>query len=255
MNLELTGRRAIVTGGSRGIGRAICLALADEGVDVATCARGAGALADTLEELRGRGVRAFGDPVDVANADAYRSWLATAVDRLGGLDVFVANVAAPSPGPGDAAWISSFEVDLMHAVRGLEAVEDALADDEPGSAVLIATVSAVLSQVPPGEEPYGAMKAALVTFMAQKAQQLGPRGVRVNAVSPGPIYFEGGIWHEIERENPGFFETVRQMTALERMGTPEDVARLVVFLASPAAAFVTGSNVRIDGGIVKTVNQ
>jgi len=254
MDLGLSGKRAIVTGGSRGIGRTICLELAAEGVDVATCARGADALQRAVADIESLGVRAFGDTVDVADPDAYGAWLASAIERLGGLDIFVASAVRSVSELGNDPWKASFDVDLMHTVRGLDAVEDALADGEAGSAVLMSSVAAMLSELPPTEEAYGALKAALLSYASQKAQQLGPRGVRVNAVSPALIYFEGGYWHRIEHDDPEMFDHVMGLPALGRMGTPEEVARVVVFLASPAAAYVTGANVRIDGGTVKTVD-
>ncbi len=254
MELGLKGKRAIVTGGSRGIGLAIAKQLAEEGADISICARSEATVKEAVAKLEAHGVRAFGAAVDVADAAAYRRWLASAVEELGGLDIFVANVALPSSEGGDAAWYTSFEVDLMHAVRGLEAVEEALAAGDAGSAVLIATASVNLNEVAPGGESYGALKAAMISFMSQKAQQLGPRGVRVNSVSPGPIYFSGGFWQEVEATDPETFAAVSQQPALQRMGTDVEVARLVTFLASPAAGYITGANVRIDGGAVKAVN-
>ena len=254
MDLHLPGRKAIITGGSRGIGLAIASHLAAEKVDVAICARNQEQIDVAVGQLAAQGVRAFGGSVDVSDADTYRAWLASAIAELGGLDIFVANVALPAQGGGDASWYTPFDIDLMHAVRGLEAVEGALAASDAGSVVLISSVSANLNEVEPGGEAYGALKAAMVSYMSQKAQHLGPQGTRVNAVSPGPIYFEGGFWAEVEEEDPETFAFVSELAALGRMGTDVEVARLVTFLASPAAGYITGANVRIDGGAVKSVN-
>lgn len=259
MELGLKGCRAIVTGGSRGIGLATARAFADEGVDVAVCARGHDGLERTVADLRSRGVRAQGSAVDVAARPAYLAWLDAAVTWLGGLDIFVANASAMVPAPDlETAWSRFFEVDLMHAVRGLEHLIDALADESSGTAVLVSSASAMSSRHSPGPahgEGYSAMKLAMLSYAAQKAQQLGMRGVRVNTVTPGTIHFEGGIWDQVRRADPARFEQAENASAMRRMGRPDEVASAVVYLASDAAAYVTGANLRVDGGVLESIDD
>ncbi len=248
MDLGLAGKRAIVTGGSRGIGLAIARTLIAEGATVALCARGANGVESAVAEL---GAAAWGTAVDVADAGAYTAWIDQAVDHLGGLDIFVGNVAALIEADDETLWQTAFDVDLMHAVRGCRAAMPSLAASDAGAVVLISSVSGVM--VDPS--PYGAMKAALSAYAAQLAQAAAHDGVRVNAVSPGPILFEGGVWDEARQNDPDMFAFAEKLPALRRMGTPEEIARTVAVLASPASSYTTGANVRVDGGTVKAVQH
>lgn len=251
MDLGLKGRKALVTGGSRGIGRAIAEALAAEGAAVAICARQAEGVAAAARELAAHGVPVFGEAVDVGDGAAFRQWVADAAAALGGIDVFVSNTSGGA-GQGEAGWYSNFEVDMMGAVRGVEAAMPFLQASEAASVVFISTTAAVETFGQPGG--YGAMKAALINYANALSQSLAPKQIRVNTVSPGPTYFEGGPWAMIERAIPQFFEATMKSEPMGRMGSAEDVARAVAFLASPAAGYITGVNLVVDGGFTRRVN-
>ena len=253
MDLALDGKRALVTGATKGIGRAIAMAFADEGASVAICARNAAEVAETIAELETRGVQAIGEAVDVADRGPYRDWIERAVTELGGLDVFVANVSALVRGWTDESWHTLLETDLLHTVRGAEVARPHLASSGAGSIVLISSVSANIAGAGGGES-YGAIKAALISVSSQLATELGPLGIRVNTVSPGPIDFPGGFWDQLRLSDPDRYALAREGAALGRHGTPEEIARAVVFVASPAASYITGANLRVDGGTMPAVS-
>lgn len=253
MDLGLSGARAIITGGSRGIGLAIAKQLVAEGASVAICARGADGVAAAVAQL---GDHAWGEAVDVSDAEAYTGWLDRAIDHFDGCDIFIGNVALFGSPDADLAdlWRSAFEIDLMHCVTGTAHLMPTLEASDRGAVVFTSSVSSTLNIGGPEEGPYGAMKAALVSYAGKIAEAAGPAGVRVNCVSPGPILFDGGIWDEVRSTEPELFAMVEQMPALQRMGTAEEVAQTVAFLASPAASYTTGTSVRVDGGTLKTAN-
>jgi 3-oxoacyl-[acyl-carrier protein] reductase len=254
MNLELTGKRAIVTGATRGIGLAVARELANEGVDVAFCARDAHAVEATAGELSAFGVKAYGSARDVADGDAYRIWITEAAAALGGLDILVPNVSAGTTADDEQSWRASFEVDLMGAVRACDAALPQLRKSSAASVILIASVSAIEATPAADTRAYAALKAALIGYGAQLAQALAPEGIRVNSVSPGPIDFEGGFWDAIREAEPDVYRETGASVPLRRFGSPCDVANAVAFLASDRAAFITGANLRIDGGLVQAVD-
>lgn len=251
MDLGLDGRKAIVTAATRGIGLAIAQLLADEGADVALCARNEDGLAAAKADLEERGATVFTRALDVGDGTALRAFVADAGEALGGLDILVCN-ASGGPGMGEAAWQANFEVDLLGAVRCVEAALPLLSQSDGGSVVFISSTAALEYIGIP--QPYNAMKAALIAHAGDLSQALAPQGIRVNVVSPGPIYFEGGNWQMIERAMPQIYERALAQSAIGRMGTPEEVARTVVFLASPAASLVTGANLVCDGGFTKRIS-
>lgn len=250
MDLRLEGQRALITGGSRGIGRAIAEALADEGCNIAICARGEDGVNAAVESLSGKGVTAFGQAVDVGDGNALNAWVTASAEALGGIDILVSNVSGPQ-GAGEDGWKSIFGHDVLGAVRIVEAALPHLEKSDNGSIVMISTTAALEKFMQAG--PYNALKAALIQYAGALSQDLAPKGIRVNTVSPGPIFIKGGAWDMIKENMTDFYDSTLADIPLGRMGTAEEVAAQVALLASPRAAFTTGTNVVIDGGITKRI--
>ena len=254
MDLGLKGRRALVTGGSRGIGRAIVDALAAEGAHVALCARNDVGVQAAAAAARAQGVQVHAQALDVRDADAMAAWFHASAAALGGLDIVISNVSTRPTERGETMWRDALETDLLHHVRLAELALPVLHAGRDPCLLFIASIASVMTQLPPSEEAYGPMKAALVNYTGQLAARHGASGLRVNAVSPGPILHQGGEWDRLRTARPALFAAACKLPALGRLGTPEEVARAVVFLCSPAASYITGANLRIDGGAVKTAN-
>jgi 3-oxoacyl-[acyl-carrier protein] reductase len=251
MDLGLKGKRAIVTGGSKGIGRRCADILAEEGAHVSTCARNQGEIDATLASLRAKGVTAHGKAVDVADKAALEAWVADAAAALGGIDIVVPNVSALDMGDTEEAWRHEFEIDLMHTVRTVNAAMPYLEKSGAPAIVIVSSVSG--REIDFTSPAYGATKAALIHYAQGLAYKLAGKMIRVNSVSPGNTYFEGGIWQWIENNNPELFKQALDLNPTGRMATAEEVARGVVFLASPASSFTTGTNLVIDGALTKGV--
>jgi 3-oxoacyl-[acyl-carrier protein] reductase len=251
MDLGLKGKRAVVTGGSKGIGRAIAETFAAEGADVSVCARNVDELAVAVAALKSRGVRAFGRTIDVADPTALGAWIASSAADLGGIDALVCNVSALAVGDTAETWERTFRTDMMHSVHAVAAAVPFLEQSTSGSIVLISSVSGFEVDFAAGS--YGAMKAALIHYAKGLSRQLVAKGIRVNCVSPGNTYFEGGIWQTIEKNMPDLYNSTLEVNPTGRFGTPAEVANGVVFLSSPAASRISGANLVIDGALTVAV--
>jgi 3-oxoacyl-[acyl-carrier protein] reductase len=251
MDLGLKGLRALVTGGSKGIGRRCADIFAAEGAHVSICARNGGEVEETVAALRGQGVTAFGQAVDVADKAALEAWVAASAKALGGIDIVVANVSALAVADDEEAWRKGFETDMMHTVRLVNAALPHLEASKAASITVISSVSG--REIDFTGPAYGAFKAALVHYAQGLAYRLAGKGIRANAVSPGNTYFEGGIWQWIENNNPALFKEALALNPTGRMAKPEEIARGVVFLASPASSFTTGTNLVVDGALTRGV--
>jgi NAD(P)-dependent dehydrogenase (short-subunit alcohol dehydrogenase family) len=251
MDLGLKGKRAVVTGGTKGIGRAIAETFAAEGANVSICARKAEEVDATVAALHAKGVSACGHALDVADGAALAAWIAASAGELGGIDALVCNVSALAVGDTADTWEKSFRTDMMHTVNAVAAAVPHLERSGSGSIVLISSVSGFEVDFAAGS--YGALKAALIHYAKGLSRQLVAKGIRVNCVSPGNTYFDGGIWQTIERNMPDLYASTLKVNPTGRFGTPAEVANGVVFLASPAASRISGANLVIDGALTVAV--
>ena len=251
MDLGLKGLRAVVTGGTKGIGRAIVETFAREGAAVAFCARHADEVAKAQAALEAEGGRAFGQSCDVGDGAALKAWVEASAQALGGIDIVVANVSALAIGADEEHWKRSFEVDMMGCVRLVDAAMPHLRQSRAAAIVSISSVSG--REIDFAAGPYGTFKAALVHYTQGLAYHLAASNIRANSVSPGNTYFEGGVWHQIKHGNPELYKTALDLNPTGRMGTPQEMANAAVFLASPAASFISGTNLVVDGALTRGV--
>jgi 3-oxoacyl-[acyl-carrier protein] reductase len=251
MDLGLKGKNVLVTGGSKGIGLAIAELFADEGANVAICARDAALVDKVVKALAEKHVKAWGKGIDVADPAALKGWVEGAAAEFGGIDALICNVSALAVGNTAETWEKSFRTDMMHTVHAVEAALPFLEKSKAASIAIISSVSGFEIDFAAGS--YGAFKAALIHYAKSLSNQLITKGIRVNAVSPGNTYFEGGIWQNIETGMPDLYKMAMGLNPTGRMGTPQEVAAGVVFLASPVASRISGTNLIIDGALTKAV--
>lgn len=251
MDLGLAGRKVIINGGARGLGLAALRIFAAEGCDIAFFGRDAAKVEAARAELAACGTKIHAEAFDMtASHQGYRDWLASAADGLGGCDIFIHNASSSGAGAtGD--WQKTFDLDMMGAVGGVEALTPALAASGSGSIVLMSSTAAIETFVAP--QAFNAIKAAVITYGSQLAQALAPQGIRVNCISPGPIEYPGGNWEMIKGAMPGFYDGIKAAMPFGRLGRPDEVARAMVFIASPAASYISGANLVVDGSFTKRV--
>ena len=253
MDLGLTGKRALVTGGSRGIGRAITERLLAEGATVAISARGKEGLDEAVAELASQG-DVHGSVVDVADGPALEAWVAEAGEAMGGIDIVISNASGGGAGKTTPeAFQQTLDVDILGLVRMVDAAMPHLEASESASIMAISTTAA-LEHFGDGMGSYHVLKAGLINLIAGYSQSLGGKNIRANVVSPGPIFVEGGGWDKIKTHVPEMYDGALAVQPSGRLGTPEEVANAVAFLVSPAASWITGENVVVDGGYTKRVS-
>ena len=246
MSISFTGKNVVVAGGSRGIGRSIALGFAAAGANVSICARGAEALAQAKSELQSRGIKVHAAVCDLADGAAVTRYVNEAANALGSIDVLVNNASAFGHTDDEAGWQVSIDVDLMASVRASQAALPFLERAGGGSIIHISSIAGLRSSA--RFPPYGAVKAALIQYTRNQALRYAPKKIRVNSVAPGSIEFPGGVWDVARREDPTLYQRVLGGIPSGRMGRPEEIASVVLFLASDAASWITGQTIVADGG-------
>ena len=252
MDLGLKGLNVIITGGTKGIGRRAADLFAAEGANVSVCARNADEVTSAVASFADSGVKSFGQAIDVSDKAALDGWVAESAQALGGIDIVVANVSALAAAEdSEDSWNAQFDIDMMHTVRTLNASMSYLEKSEHPSIVIVSSVSG--REIDFTSPAYGAFKAALIHYAHGMAHKLAPKQIRVNSVSPGNVYFKGGIWNYVEDNMPDLFKSAMDLNPTGRMATPEEIGKGIVFLASPASSFTMGTNLVIDGALTKGV--
>jgi 3-oxoacyl-[acyl-carrier protein] reductase len=255
MDLGLKGRNAVVLGGTRGIGQAIAGTLAGEGANVAVCARNADQVASAVAGLKAHGARATGASVDITDGAALKSWIAKVAGELGSIDLLFSNAGAMAQGGDPASWEQNFRLDVLGAVNAFEAARPFLeASGEKNGDAAFVMISSVAAAQAENASSYGPIKAALVHMAKGLARQYASKKIRVNVVSPGTVYFKGGVWNMVEQNAPKRYQDMLARNPTGRMATPQEIANAAVFLASPASSFTTGSNLIVDGAVSNRVN-
>ena len=246
MDLGLSGAKALITGGSRGIGFYAAKQLRAEGASVAICARDAANLEVARAELQAIGPgTVFAQTADIANPDEIRAFTSAAIEALGGLDILVHNASAFG-GAGEEGWANSLNVDVLAAVRAIEVAQPALEASGKGAVLFVGSTASV--QWFGRSSPYGPAKAAMRVYANEMGQVLGRKGIRVNVISPGATWMPGGSWDRVKQAQPDFYRGVEKSIPFGRLGTGEEIGRTIAFLVSPAASWINATHIVVDGG-------
>lgn len=251
MDLGLKGLKAVLAGASKGIGRATTEVLAAEGCDVALCARGREGVDKAIASLKDKRVKVLGEAVDIGDAEAYKGWVMRAAEQLGGCDIFISFGSAKGGPATEESFKGTFTLDLMGTFRGIEAAQPYLERSKAGSIVVLGSTAAFEDFA--GPQAYNALKAGVINYAHALSQSLAPKGIRVNIVSPGPTWVDGGDWEYIKGAMPDFFASVMKTMPMGRMAKDDEVARTIAFVASPACRAMTGTNIVVDAGFTKRV--
>ncbi|NCO63602.1 MAG: SDR family oxidoreductase [Flavobacteriales bacterium] len=245
MNLNLKGKNAIITGGSKGIGRSIALNLAEEGTNVAICARGEEALKKTEKELLDKGVKVIALTCNVGNSEELHSFLNHVKDQFGTVDILVNNVSALSLGDDFSDWETSINVDLLGSVNATRKVIPWMLEAGSGNILFISSGSGLEAGSPPA---YAAAKAAIISYSKTMAIQLAPKNIRVNTIAPGSVEFPDGLWELTKTQNPPLYNWALSSIPSGRLGTPDEIGKVATFIVSPCASWVVGTCLAVDGG-------
>lgn len=250
MNISLKGKRAVVAGGSRGIGRSIALTLAAAGANVSICARGAEGLKATAGEIGKQGVQVHWGACDLADGEAITRYVEDAASALGGLDILVNNASGFGMADDEAGWLAGLNVDVMATVRASRAAEPHMERAGGGAIVNISSISGYRASS--RSVPYAAVKAAVINYTQSQALMLSGKRIRANAIAPGSIEFPGGLWEERKTSNPQLYQGILKSIPWGRLGHPEEIASVALFLVSDMASWVTGQTIIVDGGQLLT---
>ena len=249
MDLEVSDRVALITGGSRGIGRATAIALAKEGSRLGICARGEEGLNNVLEELRAITPHVWGTVADVTSRADMERFVSEAAGQLGGVDLLVCNVGGAAGGATleatDEEWQQSLDVNLLHSVRTIRAAVPYMKERGQGAIVMVSSIS---GWKPGPRGQYGSAKAAEIFLAGVLAWELAPHHIRVNTVCPGSIYFEGGPWGRFKERFPEDYDKwTEHDLPWKRLGTDDEVADVIAFMLSERSRWVNGAMIPVDG--------
>jgi 3-oxoacyl-[acyl-carrier protein] reductase len=246
MDLKLRGKRVVVAGGSKGIGRSIALGFAGAGASVSICARGQAGLDKASGEITKLGAKAHAAVCDLRDKGSIETYIAAAADSLGGVDILVNNASGFGQTDDEAGWSRGLDIDIMATVRASHAAIPFIEKAGGGAILNISSISGYRAST--RSAPYAAVKAALINYTMSQALMLAPKKIRVNAIAPGSIEFPGGMWEERKASNPQLYNAILRSIPWGRLGHPEEIANAALFLCSDAASWVTGQTLNVDGG-------